>query len=139
MLYSFCFPSLLSEFERKGKEALHAERLEGSVTHLSVPKHFVCYELLKSRNFGILFKEFRRWIFFFLKKFWEIENAFHGYCILCCYCLTLLIFLSTFSFILRGFQFLHVLANHEFFFLELTRCSITSLITNLQQVVSYLC
>lgn len=116
MLYSLCFPSLLSEFERKGKEALHAERLEGSVTHLSVPKHFVCYELLKSRNFGILFKEFRRWIFFFLKKALGNRKCISRLL----YSLLLLFdsidFLSTFSFILRGFQFLHVLANHEFYF-----------------------
>lgn len=55
-------------------------------------------------------------VFLFLKIFWEIEDAFHSYCILRCYYLRLLTFLPEFSFLLRGVQFLHVLANRNFFF-----------------------
>lgn len=114
MLHRFCFPFLLSELERKGKEALHMERLEKSVTHLSV-QNFFCQALWK-RNFGIWFEEFRRWIFFFLKKVLGNRKCISHLLYSLLLCLRLLIFLSTFSFILWGFQFLHVLANHGLFF-----------------------
>ena len=67
MLHRFCVPFLLSKLERKGKKALHVERLEKSVTHLSVPKLF----LVKYFGREILAFDLRNLkdgFFFFLKK-----------------------------------------------------------------------
>ena len=66
MLHRFCVSFLLPKLERKGKEALHEERLEKNATHLSVPKLFFV------KHFGreILAFDLRNLKdgFFFLKK-----------------------------------------------------------------------